>query len=126
VTHDLPYVCDLGNPAQTIENCMDLCLLSGYHYAGLQYYDQCYCGDDFDTYGQVDDESCSDPCSGNSAQMCGGDWLNSVYAAPYGDDGGGVHNFNPQVWVTGTLSGATVVNIGSTATNHLSVAHAWA
>ena len=50
----------------------------GYRYAGLQYEAECYCGNSgYDRYGVGD--GCNHPCTGNSDQICGGDWRNSVY-----------------------------------------------
>ena len=50
----------------------------GYKYAGLQYSEECYCGNSgYDRYGVGD--GCNQTCSGNSDQICGGAFRNSVY-----------------------------------------------
>jgi hypothetical protein len=41
----------------------------------------CFCGMEYGGQGKaVDDGDCNAPCLGNSSQMCGGKWLNSVWA----------------------------------------------
>lgn len=37
---------------------------------------QCYCGNSYGSYGK---SICNTKCRGNSTQICGGDWANSVY-----------------------------------------------
>lgn len=54
-------------------------ILTGYKYAGVQYATQCFCGNEFDQYGEVDRSECSATCRGNRNQKCGGTWRNSVY-----------------------------------------------
>ncbi|TMQ16862.1 MAG: hypothetical protein E6J90_23095, partial [Deltaproteobacteria bacterium] len=61
-----------------IQACVDRCGNLGYSYAGLQWYDQCFCGNALG-YSQVGDGECNTPCkSGGGA--CGGAWRNSIYA----------------------------------------------
>ena len=62
---------------QTPQQCMTWCGSQGYKYAGVQFGDQCFCGNSFDAYGAS--TSCNVPCAGNSGQTCGGAWANSVY-----------------------------------------------
>jgi hypothetical protein len=41
---------------------------------------QCFCSNStIGKYGKVADSNCNMKCKGNSAQMCGGSYLNSVY-----------------------------------------------
>ena len=47
----------------------------------MQDYDECYCGNTYGGYGKADEADCNTECNGNSTQMCGGDWRNSVYFA---------------------------------------------
>jgi len=62
-------------PDLTPQWCNNYC--QGYTYFGLQT-GQCHCGSgNYALYGPS--SSCTSPCSGNSAVMCGGSWTNSVY-----------------------------------------------
>lgn len=65
--------------AMTIERCIAFCAQRGFRYAGTQYASQCFCGNSYDRYG-TDGATCDVRCAGNSAQICGGSWANSVYA----------------------------------------------
>lgn len=66
--------------------CLTLCSSGGYTYAGLEYGDECYCGNEFiGTGGTVgSDSTCNTPCAGESSEMCGAAWELSLYkyAAP--------------------------------------------
>jgi hypothetical protein len=65
----------------TPQLCQRLC--TGYRYAGVQFYSECSCGDAVG-YDRRPDSECNLPCSGDSSQMCGGGWHNSIYiVAPY-------------------------------------------
>ena len=71
----------------TIELCNALCLHDKKHaekkfkYFGVQAGGSgCFCGDAFGMFGQAKaDSDCSLPCAGNSSEICGGDFFNSVY-----------------------------------------------
>ncbi|XP_067943055.1 sialate:O-sulfotransferase 2-like [Watersipora subatra] len=63
----------------TLENCVDYCRDQGYKYAGAQYFSQCFCDNRFGMYPELNRYSCATPCDGNSQQMCGGGWANSVF-----------------------------------------------
>ncbi|XP_070555010.1 uncharacterized protein [Ptychodera flava] len=64
---------------QAVERCVDICDGLDAPYAGLQYAKECFCGHDFDIHGKGDESTCSMPCTGNTQQMCGGDWRLSIY-----------------------------------------------
>ena len=49
----------------------------GHKYAGVQYGNQCYCGNSFGKYDTAD--NCDMACSGDESQMCGGTWANMIY-----------------------------------------------
>ncbi|KAK3105633.1 hypothetical protein FSP39_002335 [Pinctada imbricata] len=59
------------------------------------YRTQCFCGNStftqFLKYGTAAEKECNTPCSGNSDEMCGGDWKLSVYQTT-----------GRQTWVGGT------------------------
>ena len=64
----------------TPQLCQRLC--TGYHYAGVQWYSECWCGDILSRFDLRPDSECDTPCSGDSSQMCGGSWHNSIYFVP--------------------------------------------
>ncbi|CAC5425478.1 unnamed protein product [Mytilus coruscus] len=91
-----------SNGNMTLEMCVQLC--NGHRYLGLQdgihvvlqirrmlsydrlalteYSSQCFCGDslgDSVVYNKTNDSECNQECLGNSSQICGGNWRNSVY-----------------------------------------------
>ncbi len=80
-----------NDPRMTIEGCVASCAQRGFQYAGTQYGSYCFCGNSYGKYGALtsgEGRKCDTPCSGNSGQMCGGAWANSVYSVSNegGDD----------------------------------------
>ncbi|KAL8735064.1 MAG: hypothetical protein Q9181_002948 [Wetmoreana brouardii] len=65
--------------ALTIEKCATAC--NGYNYFGLEYYRECYCGDDLQD-GSVPASSteCKYACTGDSSELCGGDYRLNLYS----------------------------------------------
>merc|ERR1712176_493558 len=61
-----------------IESCRERCSSEGYKYAGLQYYDECFCGNSYGTYGETAESDCNKSCRVGDG-ICGGSWRNSVY-----------------------------------------------
>ncbi|GFQ80628.1 xylosyltransferase oxt [Trichonephila clavata] len=60
--------------------CIDICLQSGYQYAGVQYSKECFCGkekplEDF----RLNDELCNMPCPQSPVEKCGGYFSMNVY-----------------------------------------------
>lgn len=45
----------------------------------IYFSDQCYCGNTFGMYPRVDDSDCSNTCSDDNDEYCGGNWRNSIY-----------------------------------------------
>lgn len=60
-----------------VETCVVRARDNGLAYAGLQWYGECWGGNEL-RYWQVGDGECNTPCA--SGQMCGGAWRNSIYA----------------------------------------------
>ncbi|XP_071145884.1 uncharacterized protein [Mytilus edulis] len=63
-----------------VEMCKQLCM--GNRYLGLQYSFECFCGNSLDNsgvYNETTDSECNRGCLGNSSQICGGNYRNSVY-----------------------------------------------
>merc|ERR1711920_313243 len=69
----------------TIQKCIHLCGENGYAYAGLEYHDECYCGDEPEGGGFVWtwQDRCSAACTGDRRQDCGGSDSLSIYTTPY-------------------------------------------
>ncbi|KFY89652.1 hypothetical protein V500_05562 [Pseudogymnoascus sp. VKM F-4518 (FW-2643)] len=76
-----------GNADMTIELCVAACKAAGYKIAGVEYANQCYCGNAFANGGAPAPDGnaqCNMPCKGNAAETCGGpDRLNVFF---YGSD----------------------------------------
>lgn len=69
----------------TVEGCMDYCKSRGHPYAGLEYANQCFCGDSLPasrapTKGVLG--NCFTPCAGDSSEVCGGASRLSIYYNP--------------------------------------------
>ncbi|KAF7792196.1 hypothetical protein EIP86_003229 [Pleurotus ostreatoroseus] len=59
----------------TVDACLNQCAKFGYPAAGLEFSDECYCGDISDVSaspGFAPAADCSMPCSGDPAHLCGG------------------------------------------------------
>ncbi|CAC5426527.1 unnamed protein product [Mytilus coruscus] len=66
----------------SLEMCKQLCFKRKDKYLGLQASYECFCGDslgDPGVYNKTNDSECNRECPGNSSQICGGSWRNSVY-----------------------------------------------
>lgn len=71
-----------SSSSMTVESCLSFCKGKGYHYAGLEYEDECYCGnslpaDQAPVPGILG--NCIMPCAGNSSEYCGGSARLSMY-----------------------------------------------
>jgi tetratricopeptide (TPR) repeat protein len=66
----------------TVGRCVGLCSKHGFHYAGLQYRTECYCGTAAPKYAELDASRCRYPCGGDPSQTCGGDLALSVHFIP--------------------------------------------
>ena len=64
----------------TVENCVSFCDGKDFIYAGLEYYQECYCGNYILNGGaETTASDCSFPCTGNSAEICGAGNRLSMY-----------------------------------------------
>ena len=63
-------------------NSQDSCdNLQGYRYAGLQSAQCCSCGTSYGLYGTA--SNCNMPCIGNTNEICGGPWSNTIVEILY-------------------------------------------
>ncbi|ORY25195.1 glycosyl hydrolase family 71-domain-containing protein [Naematelia encephala] len=100
--------------------CLTECSKLGYTYGGMEYADECYCGDGFtgDGGGLNSASTCNMACSGDSSAMCGAGWYLSLYT--YNDTG--LASCDPSTAVTTTLSaGSGVATGGLNASQSVSV-----
>lgn len=71
-----------GYTNMTIEGCLGVCTNQGYAYGGVEYSQECYCGNAILNGGAcADQSSCYMPCKGNTAETCGGPNRLNVYYA---------------------------------------------
>lgn len=96
--------------------CLNVCLQSGFKYAGVQFGNECYCGNRLPPATPEKPESeCSMTCPGDRFQMCGGDWRMLVYST-----GGTANSFKPVVQVLNArppVETATTTKPTTTTTN---------
>ena len=65
----------------TNEKCVAACQTAGYSVAGMEYGQECYCGNAIINGGNTTAESdCNMACAGNSAEKCGAGNRMSIYA----------------------------------------------
>ncbi|KAH9811722.1 hypothetical protein Tdes44962_MAKER05870 [Teratosphaeria destructans] len=74
----------MTNAHMTVDICIKYCLGKYYHYAGLEYGDECYCGNDAPapgSSGQLTTCNVSQQmlCPGNGQEYCGGSGFMSLY-----------------------------------------------
>ncbi|RMY71810.1 hypothetical protein D0863_04914 [Hortaea werneckii] len=73
----------------TVQHCIDYCKGEGFSLAGLEYANQCYCGNDYANQDAAPNPdilgNCWQPCAGNDQEVCGGSAALSVYKSC--DDG---------------------------------------
>ncbi|KAL3928763.1 MAG: hypothetical protein SGBAC_012506 [Bacillariaceae sp.] len=60
-----------------VQDCRDFCKGLGYPYAGVQFSNQCFCGNAYDRLGSG--SGCTSTCWDSADQYCGGAYRNSVY-----------------------------------------------
>ena len=80
-----------GPGAMTVELCLDACHASNYLFAGLEYSQECYCGNTAPPEVATDGR-CTMLCNGNKNEICGGNTqayllynaLTYYLAGPYG------------------------------------------
>lgn len=60
--------------------CVDLCLQSGYLYAGVEYGNECFCGKTLSAEEyKLNDNACNMECPLDSLQKCGGYYSINIY-----------------------------------------------
>ncbi|TFK30153.1 WSC-domain-containing protein [Coprinopsis marcescibilis] len=69
-----------GSNNASVNACLDTCETRGFILGGLEFGNECYCGNTimYD-YGAAPQSNCSMPCSGNNGQTCGGVSAMQIY-----------------------------------------------
>ena len=77
--HDARVLSDkaTSSVAMTIEWCLDFC--KDYEYAGVQFSNECYCGNVLLKMTLFPDGDCNMKCSGDGTQFCGGSGKMNIY-----------------------------------------------
>ncbi|KAL1123449.1 hypothetical protein AAG570_002529 [Ranatra chinensis] len=68
-------VSDLLTPV----SCVTFCYRREFTFAGMEYRNECYCGDVMKYSNRTENEQCDMECAGDPTRNCGGPWLLSVY-----------------------------------------------
>lgn len=115
------------NAGMTVESCISYCASKGYQYAGVQWYQECYCDSGrAPASKQTLDADCNTPCRGNSSESCGGGNRLSIYysSAPVGPlPNPGVNNYtHVGCYAEGTTGRALTNGIGSIPGDQMTVA----
>ena len=77
---DLPNLVYNGG-TNNVLSCSSRCRVAGYTYAGVQFGNECWCGNSYGSQGTAASlgRTCSSACSGASSETCGGSGANTVY-----------------------------------------------
>ena len=63
----------------TVDKCLSACESRSYTYAGLEYGEECHCGNSVAKKTKFSQGSCGMGCTGDQSKTCGGDWGLDVY-----------------------------------------------
>ncbi|TDL22719.1 WSC-domain-containing protein [Rickenella mellea] len=76
----MPFSPSVAQP-MTIQKCTNACFAAGYSLSGVEFADECYCGNEFNQTAKLDSTAsgCNMPCNGNITQLCGGANRLNVY-----------------------------------------------
>lgn len=70
----------LESSSLSVENCIAQCVAGGYHYAGVEYGQECYCDYSIlQSSTQISNTSCSMTCQGSTTETCGGPNAVEIY-----------------------------------------------
>ncbi|TFL02772.1 WSC domain-containing protein [Pterulicium gracile] len=75
----------LSAPDMTPEKCHDFCSVYNFHFAGVEYGKECWCGKGISSPLEFDfslPSKCNMPCAGSSQETCGGPYLIDIYENP--------------------------------------------
>ncbi|KAF8154337.1 hypothetical protein K438DRAFT_1777969 [Mycena galopus ATCC 62051] len=61
----------VASPNMTVESCLDTCVAGGFILGGVEFGEECYCGNAL-LYVYGTSGECDMPCAGNASEFCGG------------------------------------------------------
>ena len=67
----------------SIAFCKKACFKEGFKYAGVEYANECFCGNKMPTTIAPKQSDCNMDCSGNKSQKCGGGNRLNLYTCTY-------------------------------------------
>ncbi|KAF8621390.1 hypothetical protein AX15_007844 [Amanita polypyramis BW_CC] len=71
-----------GSPSNTVESCIAACQAQNYTIAGMEYSDECYCGNELvDGAVKGAEADCNMGCAGKATEACGGPNRLSIYSS---------------------------------------------
>ncbi|EFJ47698.1 hypothetical protein VOLCADRAFT_91720 [Volvox carteri f. nagariensis] len=78
--HVLPERLADNDPNMSVSYCRNLAKAAGLPYFGVEYGQECYGGSDMERATRLGRSSnCTHSCSGDTSQICGGDWAVNIY-----------------------------------------------
>lgn len=71
-----------GDGIAFVYACTNTCKNAGYSYAGVEYGQECYCGNKIENGAtEIDQSKCYMPCTGHKSETCGGPNAMNLYQA---------------------------------------------
>ncbi|GAC95998.1 hypothetical protein PHSY_003576 [Pseudozyma hubeiensis SY62] len=77
-----------SSTAMSVDSCVSFCSQRGFSLAGVEYAQECYCGNALGAAAQFNQTGCSMTCKGNRNQYCGGPSRLNLYALNGNVNGG--------------------------------------
>lgn len=101
-----------SDPSMTVDLCGDFCSNLNYTLFGVEYADECYCGNSFNAGTTLDvNNDCNMACAGDNTEYCGGAGAMNVYEIA----GGAAYNLPTTYTYTATATATTTAVASSTA-----------
>jgi glucan endo-1,3-alpha-glucosidase len=117
----LPGIHFYGQKDLTVDKCIVMCEDAGYTFAGVEWGEECYCGNNtLSSVQYVDDSECSMPCAGDSSETCGENFRMEIFQLTTAEECEGEDD--GQVGVTSTKAALPTGNMLVTGGNTTAVA----
>ncbi|KAK8865867.1 hypothetical protein IAR55_001015 [Kwoniella newhampshirensis] len=69
----------LSQYQMTIDSCLTVCEDKGFAFAGVEFGDECYCGQSLPDNITYSDTACNVNCDGDASETCGGSWALELF-----------------------------------------------
>lgn len=114
----LPVTAAYQDMANTNQKCTAACKKLGYDLAGTEHQNECYCGSSSKVKLPAKTTGCNQACSGDSNQICGGNYRLTIFKVDGVSNGGGTGTgtTTPTTTPTGTSSSTTTPTTSPTPT----------